>query len=64
MALSRRHTRSRLGESRREAKLFYQQILEAMDQDRQPVDELARTHAMSEVDDGDEDDDHRHATFH
>jgi hypothetical protein len=67
MALSRRHTRSRLGESRRQAKLFYQQILEVMDQERQPLNELGRTHAVSEVDDDDNDDedkDEDEATLH
>ena len=62
MVLSRRHTRSRLGESRRQAKLFYQQILEDMDQKRPQLDELGRPHPISEVDDGDDDDDH--ATLH
>ena len=56
MGLSRRHTRSRLGESRRQAKLFYQQILEGMDRERQQLDELGRTRAVSEVDDDDNDD--------
>jgi hypothetical protein len=55
MALSRRHSRSRLGESRRQAKLFYQQILEGMDQERQQLDELGRTQAISEVDDDNDD---------
>jgi hypothetical protein len=35
MRLSRKHTRSRPGESRRKARLFYQQILEEMDRERQ-----------------------------
>jgi len=56
MGLSRRHTRSRLGESRRQAKLFYQQILEGMDRERQQLDELGQTRANSEVDDDDNDD--------
>jgi len=56
MALSRRHTRSRFGESRRQAKLFYQQILEGMDRERQQLNELERPHAISEVDDDDNDD--------
>jgi len=63
MALSRRHTRSRFGESRRQAKLFYQQILEGMDQERQPLDELGRMRAISDVDhDGNDDNDQ--ATLH
>jgi hypothetical protein len=56
MGLSRRHTRSRLGESRRQAKLFYQQILEGMDRERQQLDELGRTPTITEVDDDDNDD--------
>lgn len=51
MALSRRHSRSRLGESRRQAKLFYQQILEELDQERQQLNEFGRTRATSEADD-------------
>ena len=51
MGLSRRHTKSRLGESRRQAKLFYQQILEQMDRERQQPNELSLTHAISEDDD-------------
>jgi len=63
MALSRRHIRSRFGESRRQAKLFYQQILEGMDQERQPLDELGRMRAISDVDhDGNDDNDQ--ATLH
>jgi len=63
MALSRRHIRSRFGESRRQAKLFYQQILEGMDQERQQLNDLGRTHP-SEVDDGDDSDNDDHATLH
>ena len=64
MALSRRHVRCRFGESRRQAKLFYQQILEGMDQERQQLNDLGRTHAISDVDDGDDNDSDDHATLH
>jgi|SRR5258708_29078658 len=37
MGLFRKHTRSRLGESRRKVKLFYQQILEEMDREQQQL---------------------------
>ena len=57
MGLSRRHTRSRFGESRRQAKLFYQQILEGMDREREQLDELGRTPAISDVDDDNNDND-------
>ena len=51
MGLSRRHTKSRLGESRRQAKLFYQQIFEQMDREQPQPDELVLTHAIPEDDD-------------
>jgi hypothetical protein len=51
MGFSRRHTRSRLGESRRKAKLFYQQVLEEMDRERQQLDEHGLVHAIPEDDD-------------
>jgi hypothetical protein len=61
MGLSRRHTRSRLGESRRQTKLFYQQILEEMDRERPQLNELVLTHSIPEDDDPEDDDE---ATLH
>ena len=44
MGLYRRHTRSRLADSRRKARLFCQQILENMDREQQLTEHyLART---------------------
>jgi hypothetical protein len=48
MALFRKHTRSRIGESRRKAKLFYQQIFEEMDRERQQLKEHCQAHAIPE----------------
>ena len=48
MGLFRKHTRSRIGESRRNAKLFYQQILEEMDRERQQLKEHCQAHAIGE----------------
>jgi hypothetical protein len=49
MALFRRHTRTRHGESRRKARLFYQQILEEMDRERQQLNEhCVAPHIISE----------------
>jgi hypothetical protein len=47
MALFRKHTRSRIGESRRKAKLFYQ-ILDEMDRERQQLKEHCKAHAIPE----------------
>jgi hypothetical protein len=41
MRLSRKHTRSRPGESRRRARLFYQQIFDEMDREGQQEQCLA-----------------------
>ncbi len=49
MGLFRKH-RSRLGESRREAKLLCQQILEDMDRERQQLKELAQAIPEDEED--------------
>ena len=48
MGLFRKHTRSRLGESRRKAKLLYQQILEEMDRERQQLKEHCQADAIPE----------------
>lgn len=48
MGLFRKHTRSRIGESRRKAKLFYQQILDEMDRERQQLKEHYKAHAIPE----------------
>jgi hypothetical protein len=48
VGLYRKHTRSRLGESRRKAKLFYQQILDEMDRERQQLTERCPAHATPE----------------
>jgi hypothetical protein len=45
MGLYRKHTRSRLGESRRKAKLFYQHLLDEMDRERQQLEERCPAHA-------------------
>jgi hypothetical protein len=50
MGLYRRHPRSRLGEGRRKARLFYQQILEEMDRERQQLEEQCLAHANPEDD--------------
>jgi len=47
MRLFRKHARSRLGESRRKAKLFYQQILEDMDRERQQLEQHCLARAIS-----------------
>ena len=48
MGLFKKHTRSRLGESRRKAKLFYLQILEEMDRERQQLKKHCPAHAIPE----------------
>ena len=48
MGLYRKHTGSRLGESRREAKLHCQQILEEMDRERHQLKEHCLGHAIPE----------------
>ena len=48
MGLFRKHTRTRHGESRRKARLFYQQILEEMDRERQQLNEHCVAHIISE----------------
>jgi hypothetical protein len=50
--LFRKHTRVRLGERRREAKLFCQRILEEMDGERQQLNEQCLAHAIPDDDDG------------
>jgi len=49
MGLFRKHTRSRVGESRRKAKLIYQQILEEMDREREQLKRFP-VHATPEDD--------------
>jgi hypothetical protein len=56
MGLFRKHTRSRLGESRRKAKLIYQQILEEMDREREQLKEHFPVHVIPE--------DNEEATLH
>jgi hypothetical protein len=47
MELFRRHTRTRHGESRRKARLFYQQLLEEMDRERR-LKEHCLAHSIAE----------------
>jgi hypothetical protein len=51
VVLFRRHTRVRLGERRREAKLSCQRILEEMDEERQPLKEHCVANAIPEDED-------------
>jgi len=48
MGLFRKHTRSRLCESRRRAKLFSQQVLEEMDRERRQLEDECPAQAISE----------------
>jgi hypothetical protein len=57
MGLFRKHTRSRLGESRRKAKLIYQQILDEMDRERDQLKEHFPAHAIPDDDEDNEDND-------
>lgn len=54
MRLYRKHARSRLGESRRKAKLFYQRILEDIDRDRQQLEQHCLAREISEDEEDDE----------
>ena len=49
--LFRKHTRVRLGERRREAKLFCQRVLDEMDGERQRLKEHSVANANSEDED-------------
>ena len=62
MGLFRKHTRSRLGESRRKAKLIYQQMLEEMDREREQFKEPFPAHAIPK--DDEDNDDNDEATLH
>jgi len=62
MGLFRKHTRSRLGESRRKAKLIYQQMLDEMDRERDQIKQHFPAHAIPE-DNGDSED-NEEATLH
>jgi hypothetical protein len=53
VVLFRKHTRVRLGERRREAKLFCQRILEEMDWERQQLNEQCLARAIPDDDDDD-----------
>jgi hypothetical protein len=48
MGFFKRHIRTRHGESRRKARLFYQQILEEMDRERRQLNEQCVAHGISE----------------